>query len=390
MLARLRTWLPFDRLPPVALDAAAVVVLLLFGGVERLIAGPSRSPGVAALLGAVLLLQTLPLLFRRRWPVAVSVCVLGAYSADALLGNERDPAAGGILLAMFSVGAHAERVRRLVVGAAAAVALVVPVAAYLLAHTWSSAIGPGAGLVAAWLSGDYVRRRRAYLAEREGRATRDREEDRRRAASEERARIARELHDVVAHHVSVIVVQAGGARIVQGADPSAATRTLAIVEATARQVLTELSLLLGAIRSDGSPTSLLAPQPSLENLDALVQQARDAGLQVDLVVEGRRRTVPVALDLSAYRIVQEAITNAMKHAPSAHVEVSVSYGRCLELRVTDDGRGRARNAPADRSGHGLVGMRERVALFGGELQVGPTSQGGFRVVARLPLEDGAS
>src|SRR5215467_14594193 len=125
MLARLRTWLPFDRLPPVALDAAVVVVLIVFGGVKRLIAGPSRSPGVAALLGAVLLLQTLPLLFRRRWPAAVLVWVVGAYG---------------------------ERIRRLVVGAAAAAALVVPVAAYLLAHTWSSAIGPGAALVAAWLS----------------------------------------------------------------------------------------------------------------------------------------------------------------------------------------------------------------------------------------------
>jgi len=390
MLARLRTWLPFDRLPPVALDAAVVVVLLVLGGVKRLIAGPSRSPGVAALLGAVLLLQTLPLLFRRRWPAAVLVWVMGAYAADALLGNERDPAAGGILLAMFSVGAYGERIRRLVVGAAAAAALVVPVAAYLLAHTWSSAIGPGAALVAAWLSGDYVRTRRAHLAEREGRAARDREEDRRRAASEERARIARELHDVVAHHVSMIAVQAGGARIAQRSNPSAATRTLAIVETTSRQVLTELSRLLGAIRSDDSPASPLAPQPSLESLDVLVQQARDAGLQVDLVIEGRRRAVPVALDLSAYRIVQEAVTNAMKHAPSAHVEVAVSYGRFLELKVTDDGRGRARSAPVGRSGHGIVGMRERVALFGGELQVGPTSQGGFRVLARLPLEDAAS
>src|SRR5262245_33420597 len=195
MLARLRTWFPLDRLPPRALDAAAVVVLLLFGGVDRLIPDPSRSPGVAALLWVVLFFQTLPLLFRRRWPVAVLVWVMGAYAADALLGNERDPAAGGILLAMFSVGAHAGRVNRLVVGAAAAASLVVPAAAYLLAQTWSSAIGPGAGLVAAWLCGDYFRTRRAYLAERESRAARDREEDRRRAASEERARIARELHD---------------------------------------------------------------------------------------------------------------------------------------------------------------------------------------------------
>jgi signal transduction histidine kinase len=292
---------------------------------------------------------------------------------------------------MFSVGAHAERVRQLVVGVATAAALAVPVAAYLLTHMWSSAIGPGAGLVATWLFGDYFRTRRAYVAERESRAARDREEDRRRAASEERTRLARELHDVVAHHVSVIAVQAGGARIAQAGDPSAATRTLAIVETTARQVLTELSRLLGVIRSDSSPAPPLTPQPSLENLDTLVQQAREAGLHVDLVVEGRRRPVPVAMDLSAYRIIQEAITNAMKHAPSARVEVAVCYGAdALELRVMNDGCGRAGKTPAGRSGHGIVGMRERVALFGGELQVGPTPEGGFRVAARLPLEDAAS
>jgi len=214
-----------------------------------------------------------------------------------------------------------------------------------------------------------------------------REELTRRAVAAERASIARELHDVIAHNVSVMVVQAGANRVNPPAGPAAATQAFASIEATGRQALSETRRLLGLMRRDGERQSP-APQPGLEHLTALAEQVRKAGLPVTVLVRGDPRPLPAGLNLSAYRIIQEALTNVLKHAGPAATEVLVRYlDRELQIQVTDHGPPALR-APGGRkgSGHGLIGMRERVALYGGQLEVGPLPSGGFRVRACLPLE----
>jgi signal transduction histidine kinase len=202
------------------------------------------------------------------------------------------------------------------------------------------------------------------------------------AVEQEQARIARELHDIVAHNVSVIVAQAAAARRVFDAEPEHARQVLAAIETTARQALVEMRRLLGVLHPD--PGAQLAPQPRLDRLPGLVAQISRAGLPVELVVQGRRRPLPAGVELSAYRIVQEALTNALKHAGAARATVVLGYRAAgLELRVSDDGRG----APAGVvTGQGLVGMRQRAALLGGKLVAGPGPAGGFQVTATLPTE----
>jgi signal transduction histidine kinase len=220
------------------------------------------------------------------------------------------------------------------------------------------------------------RERRAQLAERE------RDVAAREAVVEERARIARELHDAIAHSVSLMVIQAGAERRVLDG-PSESTRdVLETIERTGRGALTEMRRLVGMLRTDrGEP---LAPQPALDDLPLLVEQVRASGLAVELHVEGNRRELPVGVELSAYRIVQEALTNALKHADGTQAVVHVRYGpEALELEIVDDGAGTAAAAPG--GGHGLVGMRERVALYGGRLDAGRRAAGGYAVRVLLPI-----
>src|SRR5207302_7713212 len=211
-----------------------------------------------------------------------------------------------------------------------------------------------------------------------------REANIRRAAAEEQARISRELHDVIAHNVSVMTIQAAAARDVFETDPTRARAALASIESTGRAALTELRRLPSAVRDGGQPE--LAPQPGLAGLEELVEQVRRAGLEVDLTVQSERPPLPAALDLSAYRIVQEALTNTLKHASARHawVEVRFQDGR-LDVVVRDDGVGAAPNGD---SGRGLVGMRERVHLLGGSLDAGPQPGGGYLVSAQLPVGAG--
>jgi signal transduction histidine kinase len=220
------------------------------------------------------------------------------------------------------------------------------------------------------------RERRAQIAERE------RDLVAREAVVEERARIARELHDVIAHHVSMIVLQAGAERrVLDGANAS--TRdVLETVERTGRSALTEMRRLLGMLRADANEP--LAPQPGLSDVPMLVTQLREAGLPIDLQVEGEQRELPVGIELSSYRIVQEALTNALKHAGNARASVKIRYGGdSLELEIADDGT--ETTTPVSRGGHGLVGMRERVALYGGRLDAGRRPGGGFAIRAVLPI-----
>jgi signal transduction histidine kinase len=336
------------------------------------------------------MVQTLPLLWRRKSPSVVLLLVAGAFTAKLLLGLNPGAAVLGLLIAMYSVAAYG--------GARRAVFLVVAglgflagfVAFGITQNPRSFAVTvPSVFFVAAWLIGDYLRTRRAYvtqLEERAARLERERDQDRRLAADEERARIARELHDVVAHDVSVIAIQAGAARTVQATRPEAASQALGLIETTARETLTELNRLLGVLRATNGAAPDRSPQPGLGQLPNLVEELRAAGLEVDARVEGKARTLPPALDLSAYRILQEATTNVLKHAHARRVDIRVHYTeRVLALDIRDDGAGDGHD-PAASTGHGLIGMRERVALFGGELRTGRDPAGGFSVHARLPME----
>jgi signal transduction histidine kinase len=243
---------------------------------------------------------------------------------------------------------------------------------------------------AAWLIGDNLRVRRAYVAELEAKAARadtERAAEMQRAASEERSRIARELHDVVAHHVSVIAVQAGAARMLSEKEGNeiGAHQALAAVEASAREALGELRRLLGVLRHDDGEGPDLAPQPGLRQLPKLVSDVRLAGLPVELNVIGEPVPLPPALDLSAFRIVQEALTNVLKHEGSVPTSVIVRYlPDELEIDVIDSAPPRPHTERAS-SGRGLIGMQERVAMFGGELRAGPGASGGFEVRASMPL-----
>jgi signal transduction histidine kinase len=248
----------------------------------------------------------------------------------------------------------------------------------------------------AWVLGDSIRTRRAYLAQLEERADRlekEREAQSKVAVAAERARIARELHDVVAHNVSVMVVQADGAAYVLDTAPDQAKKALETISGTGRQALAEMRRLLGVLRT-GEPEegSEYVPQPDVEQLDELIEQVRTAGLPVDYKVEGTPRPLPSGVELTAYRIVQEALTNTRKHGgENAGASVRLVYfDDGLGLLVEDDGKGAPHelyeDGGADGRGHGLIGMRERVGMVGGTLDAGPRPGGGFRISALLPLK----
>ncbi|MFJ2111143.1 MULTISPECIES: sensor histidine kinase [unclassified Streptomyces] len=250
--------------------------------------------------------------------------------------------------------------------------------------------------VLAWVLGDSLRTRRAYLAQLEERATRlekEREAQAKVAVAAERARIARELHDVVAHNVSVMVVQADGAAYVLDAAPDQAKQALETISTTGRQALAEMRRLLGVLRTgDTRETGEYVPQPDVGQIEDLVEKVRAAGLTVDFRIEGTARPLPSGVELTAYRIVQEALTNSRKHGgPDVGASVRLVYfDDGLGLLVEDDGRGAAHelyeDGGADGGGHGLIGMRERVGMVGGTLDAGPRPGGGFRISALLPLK----
>jgi signal transduction histidine kinase len=333
----------------------------------------------------------MPLAWRRRAPLAVLFLLTGAVLAASLLVHHADgmpvEAFLALILAFYSVGAHCDDRRGLLGGGADLAVLL----SYDLVHGGlGQAHGsrPGAALIFAfaWLVGRDLRRRRREVARLQDRAAQlehEREEKARTAVNEERGRIARELHDVVAHSVSVMVVQAqAGPRLLD--DPEQLRGTFRSIEASGREALIELRRLLGILRT-GDEQLAIGPQPGLGSLQSLVEQVREAGLPVELRIEGEQVPLPPGIDLSAYRIVQEALTNTLKHAGQAEAEIVVRYGAAaLELEVSDNGAGAP--ASANGSGHGLIGMRERTALYGGQLEVAPRESGGYAVRARLPLE----
>jgi signal transduction histidine kinase len=345
--------------------------------------------GTLALAYALALLHTLPLAARRRFPGAVLAASVASGLAVAAIGLPPETLGLAILVAVYSVAAYGDRWVSL---AGLAAAELGSAAVQLTPSRFNAPTVVTNTLVigAAWLLGHFVGVRRAYTArvERTAELERARAELARRAVAEERLRLARELHDVVAHAISVIAVQSGVGAHVANTQPEEAAKALAAIEATSRAALTELRRLLGVLRQEGEPEGSLAPVPGLADLDALLAEVAKAGLGVRLRVEGTPSQLPAGVDLSAYRIVQEALTNVVKHAGPARAQVVVGYrDQEVTVEVTDDGRGVV--APTDDGqagvGHGLIGMRERVAVFGGDLEAGPRPGGGFRVAARLPL-----
>ena len=387
-----RTAGPFTLLRRVDPLVADGLLALMVGAVleyDLLVGFASSSSRWDARAAAVLLAQAVPLAWRRRRPLAVFCAVAVATLAYTLLGLP--PAGFGIALlaALYSVAAHNPRSAALAVLPLDVAVLAVGLAAAHPAATPSEAVVQLLVHGTAWMLGDTVRTHRAYAAELERRAERlanDRAEQARRAVDAERTRIARELHDVVAHHVSVIAVQAGGAAAVLTAKPERAQQAIDAISETARQALVELRRLLGVLRDEGDAAPS-APQPGLAAIEALVAEVRDAGVPVTLRIDGEPRPMPAGVDLSLYRIVQESLTNVLKHAGPAPTDVVVRWRHDeVELEVVDAGSGTDVPAVAlSGEGHGLVGMRERAALFGGRLEAARLPGGGFRVHAVLPL-----
>jgi signal transduction histidine kinase len=372
-----------------------LLVALLLGSAEYEVwVAPLFEDGIPGprLANALLVLgMCLPLLWRRRRPV---VAFYVMFAAGFLLSavdrglSDQPPMQTWLvaLIGFYSVAAHATPRRAAIAGVLVGAVVVAGDAADLLSGNAAfDEVVPGWFLLAAvWGLGYALRGRQlqaSALAGRADRLEREREAQSRAAVAAERARIARELHDVVAHSLSVIVVQAQAAdRVLDGEQPSA-REALASIDSTGRQALVEMRRLVGILRDDRELG--LTPQPGLGQLDGLLDQVRDAGLPVALGVEGEPRPLAPGVDLSAYRIVQEALTNALKHAGPARACVAVRYlADGVELEVTDDGHGPRDGHPG---GHGLVGMRERVALYGGVLESGARNGRGFQVRARLPL-----
>jgi signal transduction histidine kinase len=381
---------------PLVIDAGIALVLLGLM-VGQLAGQQTLKPGQHAatpLAYVLVVLIAAPLVTHRKWPLPSLAVCLGALLLYAAGQYTAYP--GIVLFAMcFGISLHSNRRVALITviacAAAMAVSIVLQPGGVSSGATW---IESELGIVVAWLAGENLRVRRARWAELHARAERlerEREAESRRAVTEERLRIARELHDVVAHSMSVIAVQSAVGNHVMDTQPEEARHALAVIEATSRAALTEMRRLLGVLRQDGEPAGSLVPAPGLADLAPLVAQVRDAGLSVWVHVEGERGQVPPGVDLSAYRIIQEALTNIIKHAECSTANVTVRYAPgSVTLEITDDGHCTPRSdtpAAAFSTGHGIIGMRERIAVFGGEFAAGPRPEGGFRVFARLPIPE---
>ncbi|MFE2443507.1 sensor histidine kinase [Stenotrophomonas sp. NPDC087984] len=389
----------FLRRHPTGVDTFWALLLVGFGFLWVMEAEMSRGSRFAAVPIVLALGTTVAL--RRRVPEKMLLLAIACGVAQMATSVKPNLADFAMLVIVYTVAvASSRRASRFALGVAISAA---PLAALRWPHSeqgwWEdvvSAVFVSIPFVLAWVLGDSIRTRRAYYAQLEERAARlekEREAQSKVAVAAERARIARELHDVVAHNVSVMVVQADGAAYVMDASPEQARQALETISGTGRQALAEMRRLLGVLRT-GEPgeENDYVPQPDVEQIDELVEQVRGAGLPVDFKVVGSPRQLPSGVELTAYRIVQEALTNTRKHGgPDVGASVRLTYfDDGLGLLVEDDGRGAQRelyqDGGADGSGHGLIGMRERVGMVGGTLDAGPRPGGGFRISALLPLK----
>jgi signal transduction histidine kinase len=387
---RLVGWLRSQLVSAPSADRLLAVGLAACGLAEIWLLGNGTAP--RGLASAAVLAMTLPLAVRRSHPLVVvgaTVMALAVLFAASDFSSDDDAYLPWFLLLLvaYTAGAYTSGAG-IAVGAAFTLAIPVVISATDRdGFTLDGVIFFSTFALPPFLAGVAVARRRRREATLERHAARldaDRERAAAAAVTEERARIARELHDLVAHAVSTMVVQAqGGARMVR-VEPDEAEDAFVAIERTGRRALTEMRRLLGMLRA-ADERAALAPQPGVEQLSALVDGVRSAGLRVDLRVEGLVTPLPPGVDVSAYRIVQEALTNTLKHAGPAHAEVCLRYEPgAVELEVADDGAGNGTSR--ESGGQGLVGMRERVSIYGGRLEAGARPTGGYVVRARLPFE----
>jgi signal transduction histidine kinase len=362
---------------PVLADVLLAAVLT--GLTLNTLAGQTDGP-LSGVVVSLVVLTVAPVALRQHAPVLTTTVIVAAVGACALLGYGAPPSGGvGLIVAMLTVAMLRPR-------AVAAVMFALTLAAVMLIYltdgvgiVWSQVVQSALVLVGAWVLGENTRRwnRRAERLAAEAA----------RAVADERVRIARELHDIVAHHMSVISLQAGVAEYVADSDPPKAKKAIATVGEASREALLDMRRLLDVLRVDQDEEADYRPHPGLAQLGELVDRTRGAGLPVELAVTGRVRALPPGVDLCAYRVVQESLTNVLKHAGPCDARVEVDYGdRVLSLKVRDDG---AKIPPSDVSpaSHGIRGMRERAELYGGVLTAGPAKDGGFDVTLRLPMED---
>ncbi|NEE18915.1 sensor histidine kinase [Streptomyces sp. SID7499] len=383
---------------PLAMDAvlaAAVLVCMVAGSFVEprhrdSVSWVLRTPDLLSLL--LMTLGAVALVFRRRAPLAV-LALTGTLSVvESLTGDPRTPVAMSAVIALYTVASTTDRPTTWRVGLLTMTVLTgTAMAAGPLPWYAQENLGIFAWTGIGATAGDAVRSRRAFvqaIRERAERAERTREEEARRRVAEERLRIARDLHDVVAHHIALVNVQAGVAAHVMDKRPDQAKEALGHVREASRSALNELRATVGLLRQSGDPEAPTEPAPGLDRLDELTGTFRSAGLHVEVARADQGTTLPAAVDLAAYRIIQEALTNVQKHAgPQAKAEVSVvRVGPNIEITVLDDGSGE--NETQDSGGgHGLLGMRERVSALRGTLTTGPRYGGGFRVHAILPLKN---
>lgn len=396
------------RRHPLAADGVLALAFVLVGLASAAVtiqfvkaAQPSFEPPTPAAVAASMILLTAPLALRRKFPLSTLVAIVGAFllARTVLDVYETSITVLAGSFALYSAAAHGggrwrgpvqalsvaviagEVVREIYFGSPEVDGRVLAQAFSLFYNLIVLALPCLLGVTVRSL-----RERQRQLVARAIELEREREENARRAVFAERVRIARDLHDVVAHHVSVMGVQAGAARLVIGRQPAQAEEALGSIERTSRQAVGELQQMLGFLRQEGDVDGV-APQPGLGELPGLAAQLAEANISVELRIEGEQRPVPRTVDVSAYRIVQEALTNTVKHARARRADVRLCYsGEALVVEVVDDGLGAAHRPAATPGGHGLIGMRERVALHGGELRVGPRAAGGFGVEATFPLD----
>jgi signal transduction histidine kinase len=367
---------------PNRVDWLLATLALAVGLVELTVTKDLSGPVAVNALGVIGL--ALPVAWWRTRPLPAIACLfVVALFAEWLTSAADFPSIWFALLALsFGVGAHADGAHA-AAGAGLMIGGIVATSAIGGSLTANEIVFPSVLVVAFCLAGRTARSRARLAGELHEAAARARERraaEAERAVAEERRRIAREMHDVVAHSVSVMVVQAGGARRILGREPARAEAAARLIAGTGREAIVELQRLLGVLQVDHGPP------PTLEGLDVLVERARAAGQPVALAIEGERRALPAGVELAAYRVVQEAITNAIKHAGGAPTDVRVRYGADdVQLQVCDRGGAGDVASPVAGGGHGLVGMRERVRVFGGELHTGRRADGGFEVRARIPV-----
>jgi signal transduction histidine kinase len=382
------------RLPPLAVDALFALAVLVLDDALDLVGADPLPPGRRlAVLAGWSVLGALPVLLRRHRPLLAVLAIAAHSIASVLLELNTEDLA--VIVLTYSAAAYLS-LRAAVAGVSV---LWLPTLALVVASGQVTSpplsLNPVAYLVVnlltalvLFLAGRVAFNRRRYVAALEGRALAAEANQRTladQAVADERRRIARELHDMVAHHVSVMGVLATGSRRMLHRDPDAAAEALATIEETGRTALREMRRLLTVLRADAEPAGELAPQPGLAGVEGLVEQIREAGLPATLKVEGRPGPLDPGVALTVYRIVQEALTNALKHAGAAAVEVRLLFGpQELIVEICDTGRGpQLGSGPI---GHGLLGMRERVMLYGGTLRTGPRPGGGYRVYAKIPLD----